>query len=274
MKKNLIATLTSLLLLGSLGLTACSTPDAHAPKVMSDTAVASASATPTATPTPTEEVIVPPAVKGPAVDAKGKYEQTSFDSGDSSWGLPSGVQIPKEVSSAYSQDEILAAYRAGTTFIAEEGIDSILRASGNVDDDAQLAAWVAANKSKFVEGTQFLRQGKSGEGYNFVAADNLWTDTKAPYTYEYNGSPRITERHIALREISAGGGDIKFDLRIRASGPVLENGAKRTVENSQDFVIVMRNVNGEWKIVKETMQSYGLGNYLEANGTKTPVKPV
>jgi hypothetical protein len=273
--KNFKKTLTAMALLATLGLTACSAQDSHAPKVITETAAPSASASPTSTPTAAEKVIVPPAVKGPVADAKGRYEQTSFDSGDPSWGFPSGLQIPTEVSGAYSTGEILEAYRASTTFLAEEGIDSTLRASGNADDDAQLAEWVAANKSKFVEGTKFLSQGETGKGYNFVAAEHLWTDKGAPYTYEYNGSPRITERHITLRGISAaGGGDIKFDTRITATGPVLENGVKKTHENSQDFVTVMRNVNGEWKIVKESMQAYGLGIYKESNGSRIPVKAV
>lgn len=217
--------------------------------------IAAESAAPSVSPSPsasaTKKAPAPPAIKGIVTDGTSSFVQTTFDETDEDWDVD--MTAANSGAKAMSEAEVQEAWEAVATFLAEQGIDSELRAGSAADNPAVFNKWVEDNASKFVARAKFV----PGEASKGNTLDNQWgiqqDDAELGLTYNNGGSkPRILERTIHQGQVELNAdGSLTFSPSFEYKMAVKDaSGKDRKAVNTAQFVTTAVKEDGAWKISK------------------------
>jgi hypothetical protein len=236
-------------------------------------ASASASPSPSASASATEKVIVPPATKGVVTDGTSTWMQTTADETDADWDVDMMTMTDSAKAKA-DKSKLEGAWHATATFLAEQGIDSELRAGGAADNPEVFNKWVEDNASKFVEGAKFV----PGEASKGNTLDTEWgiqqDDADLAITYGTASKPRILERDFVLNgiEFNEAGNEVTFSVSVSYTMAYTDaTGADKVAEGSSNFVNTVVDEKGEWKVKKNKGTFYPLKT-VNADGSKSTLK--
>jgi hypothetical protein len=273
--KNARLTLTALAIAASFSLTACGGANGSAPQEAPKVNAAE-SAAPSASPSPspsTKKAVVPPAIKGVVTDGTSSFLQTTVDETNAGWEIDLSVTTDA-TKAKLDKADVQDAWEVAAKFLAEEGIDSPLRAGGAADNPEVFNKWVEENRSRFVTGAKFV----PGEADKGNTLDSTWgiqqDDADFGLTYDNGGTkPRVTERTITQGQVEFNeDGSFAFSPSIEYKMAVKDaTGKDKTVQGTARFVTTVVQEDGTWKIRKNSATFYPI-KFMNSDGTTTQVR--